>query len=541
MLSWPFIVVSLLSVQIQALDTTNHYNIAVPKTTPEDAEAVPANFFGFGLESGLLSHYDNAFSENIVNAIAARMSAPLVIRVGGSSGDKITYNESLTEPYICNVPVCDSTSTYTIGPSYFNVMKRLQNASMTIQAPMNTASMNNSMTFLRLAWNALGQDRVEAIALGNEPNYYPNDLPSWTAAEYVNKGLAIEDEFIREFQLEGNDTRIFQIGEIASEVIQGIFPLFTMEDVLNDPTALNGRNKYASDHLYQMDIIGEQPGANYYTTDVLQWQVMAHNRTSQVLEGYARDAAWMRSKNLSFPLVISEIGSAIGNSPPDFAGGFGAGLWAVDIHLKAMSIGIKQITNTQEPTATHGFWVPDNSGPQTTGPAVQGQFPAAAFITDFVGKDGSLGKIHQLLGDPLLTAYAMYDLKTEHASRIAVVNLKEWHYDANATDNIRGNTTVTLNVGSETRSVLVQRMRSDYGAYALGFDNGGPEQNTSWAGEQWSYRVDGGKGHFLHGPQSETLQVTNGTVKVVIPDTEAVMVSLQRHVAPVSVSACPRV
>lgn len=266
---------------------------------------------------------------------------------------------------------------------------------------------------------------------------------------------------------------------------------------------------------------------------------MAHNRTSQVLEGYARDAAWMRSKNLSFPLVISEIGSAIGNSPPDFAGGFGAGIWAVDIHLKAMSIGIKQITNTQEPTATHGFWVPDNSGPQTTGPAVQGQFPAAAFITDFVGKEGSLGRIHQLLGDTLLSAYAMYDLKSEHASRIAVLNLKEWHYDANATDNVRGNTTVTLNVGSEAQSVVVQRMRSDYGAYALGFDNGGPEQNTSWAGEQWSYRVDEGKGHFLNGPQSETLQVTNGTVEVVVPDTEVVMVSLQRHVAPVSASSCP--
>lgn len=42
------------------------------------------------------------------------------------------------------------------------------------------------------------------------------------------------------------------------------------EDILSAPAALNGRNKYASDHLYQMDIIGTQPGADYYTTDVLQ-------------------------------------------------------------------------------------------------------------------------------------------------------------------------------------------------------------------------------------------------------------------------------
>lgn len=223
------------------------------------------------------------------------------------------------------------------------------------------------------------------------------------------------------------------------------------------------------------------------------------------------------------------MGSAIGNSPPHFAGGFGAAVSAVDINLKAMTVGLKQITNTQEPTATHSRWVPDNSGPQTKGPAVQGVFPAAAFIADFVGKGDSLGKIHQVLGENHLSAYAMYDLVTNTPSRIALLNLKEWHSNSTGDnqDNPRGTVSVSLNVGNANQSVVVQRLRPDFGSYALGFDNGGPEQNTSWAGEQWSYQVNEGRGHFEHGPEKEILPVKGGKVEVVIPDTEVVMVSLK--------------
>ncbi|CAI7665019.1 unnamed protein product [Penicillium pancosmium] len=47
---------------------------------------------------------------------------------------------------------------------------------------------------------------------------------------------------------------------------------------------------------------------------------------------------------------------SIVNSPSAFGGGFGVALWAVDVHLAA------RMCNTQEPAATHSFWVPDNSG-----------------------------------------------------------------------------------------------------------------------------------------------------------------------------------
>lgn len=230
-----FLTASLLLVQTHAQTCSarsqtskppDHY-IKVPQTAPEDAEAVPSNFFGFGFESGLFKHYDNEFSENVVNAIGSRMSEPIVLRVGGSSGDHITIVENQTEASLCDHekwPVCDSNSYFTLGPSWFDTLKRFPKAKMTIQAPMNDSSLENSMEYLRRAWAVLGPERVEAIALGNEPDYY--DFESWTAATYVNRSIEIENKVIEEFKL--NDTRIFQIGEIASEVIQGIFDLFTM-------------------------------------------------------------------------------------------------------------------------------------------------------------------------------------------------------------------------------------------------------------------------------------------------------------------------
>ncbi|KAJ5999614.1 hypothetical protein N7481_000023 [Penicillium waksmanii] len=174
----------------------------------------------------------------------------------------------------------------------------------------------------------------------------------------------------------------------------------------------------------------------------------------------------------SLPLVISEIGSATGNSPSAFGGGFGAALWAVDVHLAAMTRGIKRMCNTQEPAATHSFWVPDNSGSNTQGPAVQGIFPTAAFITDFVGKGDSLGKAVELpvSGDTKFSAYALYNLKSDRPQRIALVNLHEWHRKSNLK---RGTTQVTLNVGDRVQSTMARYMSSESGSFAQGSDVGG--------------------------------------------------------------------
>lgn len=250
------------------------------------------------------------------------------------------------------------------------------------------------------------------------------------------------------------------------------------------------------------------------------------------LKPYENVVDWLREKKKPYPLVLSEVGSAIGGSPLTFGGSFGAAMWAVNFHLAAMAHGVQRVCNTMGPGATHAFWEPDNSGRQAKGPAVNGIFPAAAYIADFVGKDDDLGRVTELSsGVESLTAYAMYGLKSDKPTRVALINLHEWHEDDTpALSPKRGAVTVTLDVGEETKSVTIQRMQSEKGSTALGFDQsneqGRPWENVTWAGEQWSHKVDMGKGHFVSGPQEEKAKVSQGKVRVVVPDTEAVIVFL---------------
>lgn len=250
---------------------------------------------------------------------------------------------------------------------------------------------------------------------------------------------------------------------------------------------------------------------------------MNHTAIVSHLKPYVNDV----SNDGSLPLVISETGSAL-NSPLAWGGGFGAGLWAVDIHLAAMARGIKRICNTQEPAATHSFWVPDDSGPHTQGPAVQGIFPAAAFITGFVGKDSSLGKVVELpaSGDAKFSAYALYGLQSNKPQRIALVNLQEWHKKSSSK---RGTTQVALDVGDGVKSAVGRYMSSESGSLARGYDVGGQDEVVTFAGEEWSYKLNQGKGHFISNNQEQVkkLSVKGGKVTVPVQDTEAVLVNLQ--------------
>ncbi|KAJ5128974.1 uncharacterized protein N7443_006089 [Penicillium atrosanguineum] len=498
--------------------------IVVPKSTPSNALFVPADFFGFGFESGFLPYYNNDFSRNVVTSIQARMSQPLVIRVGGTSGDNITVHQDQKEASHCTSDRCNSLSHFDIGLSYFDTFTQFPNASWTVQAPMGVHfNITNTMTYLRHAWNAIGKDRVSAIALGNEPNWYPMQDKSYDYAAYTKDAIEIEDRVIKDFALEGDDRRIFQVGEIASEAVSSDFNLL---GILQGRLGRNGRTKYAAEHFYQHAKTGV--AKSYFTVDVLQDFLMSHADILGHLLPYAKVVDWIKEKKRPYSLVLSEVGSAIGGSPISFGGGFGAAIWAVDFHLASMSRGVKRICNTMGPDSTHSFWLPSETGRQPTGPAVQGIFPSAAFIADFVGRSDTLGKVSNLTSNfQYLSAYAMYNLNSDKPTRVALINLREWHEsDTPALSPTRGFYNVTLRFGDGLKTVTVKRMHSESGSLARGFDQGGHRENVTWAGEQWSYKVDKGKGHFVSGLQEEKLNVNQGSAHIIVHDTEAVMVFL---------------
>lgn len=206
----------------------NKHTLSIQQTAPSNAPAVPADFFSFSWETAYFPSFDNDFSENIVNSIYARMSKPIIIRIGGTSGDLIKVDLDQEETRHCvttpesHCPY-SSQDTWIVGKSYFNGFRRFQNATMTFQAPMTPVEPDskeedwipNSMEYVRQAYNALGKNRVNAIALGNEPDYY-----AYGVEQYVKRALTIENRTIEMLGLEGVDRRIFELGDIGWTAIK---------------------------------------------------------------------------------------------------------------------------------------------------------------------------------------------------------------------------------------------------------------------------------------------------------------------------------
>lgn len=100
--------------------------VSVLSSAPSNAVAVPGNFIGFGFETAFLNNYCvGDFSQNIVNSVAKRLGEPLIIRVGGTSGDRFAYDSNQLEVAVCTGGDCPigSSASYTFGPSYFDGFK----------------------------------------------------------------------------------------------------------------------------------------------------------------------------------------------------------------------------------------------------------------------------------------------------------------------------------------------------------------------------------------------------------------------------------
>ncbi|KAI0376016.1 hypothetical protein F5Y04DRAFT_233229 [Hypomontagnella monticulosa] len=497
--------------------------LPVPETVPSDAVQAPPNFVSFGFETPYLDNFANEFSENLVSSLAKRMSAKPIIRIGGTSGDRVLFNADLKENKKCVEGACPFShqTTWELGPGYFEAFKKFPNAKMTFQAPLrggeagkDDINIERTLNYVRNAYNALGKERVESIALGNEPSVYYK-----TADEYIKNAIKVEDAIISNLTLKGEDAKIFQALDTLSPAAQSHKP-YAVQEVFAGPDGINknGRIKVAAEHYYQ------EPGAGKEDWDAnkQQGRVMNHTAIARRLDKYMQS---MNSvQNVQY--ILSETGGPMGVSVKD-AAGFGAALWSVDFQLTALTRGIKRVVDSGRPIAEHTSWVPDDSTKDHNGgPQVRAAFSADMFVADFIGKNpGRVVELKVEQTNHLLSAYAMYSSDNKKVTRLALTNLRLW--DGSASGGNRGKQTFIVPVGNGVKEAKVRRLRADKGVGATGFDVGGGGSNVTWAGEQWSFSLDNGKGHFPTGKaQVETVQVKEGRVSIDVPDSEAVVVDL---------------
>ncbi|KAF5011589.1 hypothetical protein FDECE_2310 [Fusarium decemcellulare] len=485
--------------------------LSIPATKPDAAVTVPPNFVGFAIESAFVNNNDNDFVGNLIDSIAARMSRPPVIRVGGTGGDKFKFDPEQKKDKVCEQGPCNSSNAnFTLGPSFFKSYQRFKSAEVTIQAPLdNPINITNTVSFVWHAWNNLDQGkRVAAIAIGNEVEFIYD-----TAGSYTKAALELQANIIKNLNLSGDAAKIFETGNTASGSVRNNRH-YQVEDILKAGIDGNDLISTTAEHWYQ---ILPQDGDSF--TDATM---------QAITERFKRHAPGLReSHKRGIPFAINECAAVLGGGPISFSGGFGYALWSVDFNLAAMARGVTRVNNmVGQPSAKRVFWNPDSTGGEKSpGPQVRAPFPAAMFVADFIS-NGSSSAVAEIETDSDLTsAYAMYDAKAGKLRRVALVNLRL--YNGTRTE-LRKAETFTLPLPDAVEKIRVRRLHADKGVAAMGFDFGGPKDNVSWAGEQWSHSIDTGNGHFLNGKVDETLaQVDNGRVSVDVPDSEAVMLLIE--------------
>jgi hypothetical protein len=247
---------------------------------------------------------------------------------------------------------------------------------------------------------------------------------------------------------------------------------------------------------------------------------MNHTDIVTKLKRHLESINFVENNHSSVRYIFSETGSAL-NAPLKWSSGFGATLWSVDFQLAAMTHGVKRVVDSGCPAAKHSSWVPDDSVADGDGPQVRAPFTANAFVADFVGSESRSAILEVNMKQDLLSGYVIYNNETGKQERLALLNLRAWD---NATDAERGHQAFSVPVGN-AGSVKISRLHADRGIFATGFDIGGTKNNVTWAGEQWSYLVDKGKGHFpARQLEEETITAENGRAVVKVAQSEAIIV-----------------
>ena len=290
---------------------------------------------------------------------------------------------------------------------------------------------------------------------------------------------------------------------------------------MESPDAFNAglnrnRTLTAAAHCYQ-----DESKHILHSLDDLQTDLMNHTAIASKLANYRVTLKYLNSNDTekpSIPLVLSEVNSA--NDPTGkLSDSFGAALWAVDFHLYAMSMGVQRVSIEQRPGVERALWdpLPHN----TTLPVVKSPYYAEMFVAGFIGNDSKDLAVQNMdLSTDLASAYAMY--QEDLLQRIALVNLKQWSASSGTT---RCNQTFDLDVPANVSMAFVQSLRAGGGAEVHGFDVGGSAENITWAGEQWSYTIDNGKGHRIQ-DVAVNIPVQGGKVSITVADSEAAIVTL---------------
>ncbi|RMZ46452.1 hypothetical protein CA14_008247 [Aspergillus flavus] len=504
------------AVSYGAQATNSSISICPPATKPANAsDAIPATFPGYAFEESSFVYYagnktnPNRISQNLIRAVSQKTKTRPVIRVGGTSLDRATYDPNLSDPIYNPDPNSGIPTHLKIGPSFFDLFANFPEARYVIDIPMYHDNLSNSILFAEAANKRIGASYIYAWEIGNEPDNYGNTGADWNEKQFsekwgnwskaISKALnaSLDSQTYQAVALSsqtgvtgtpGGDADSWKIGEI--------FKQGGMEQY-------NERMKTVSMHYYQIK-------AN--ETSDLQADLMNHD---EVIKGTAFIKTALQNLTtigVDVPIVLGEVGNTLGNgsSGVNLEGVLGSALWQVDLSLYTMFLGVHGISMQSGTKFPFALWHPQYNN---TAGAVLPAFYAQIFAAEFIGSHGNVTVANIDLGQPHLSAYAAYE--GANLARLAIINLELWD-GRHESQEKRHSKQMLLHVPAGTDSVTVKRLTSPAGGMARS------SNQITWGGMQWTYENEGRGENVSTG--AERLSVKDGTVHIAVNASEAAMV-----------------
>ncbi|KAJ5676453.1 uncharacterized protein N7477_002086 [Penicillium maclennaniae] len=497
------------------LEPSQHRSRILP-TVPNDLQAFSIEFAYFPDYAGNKS-YPNEFSKNLLANFKTITGVPPTVRVGGTSQDHSYYHPDQEEniQLIYANPNDDQPDTIYYGPTFFESYHTLGNVKFFHGLNLN---QNHSIQILQEAaveaCTSIGP-QLELFELGNEWNFAPGE---YRAANYSML------DYVHEW-----NQKSAAVKAAAQKACPGPFPGFLA------PSFVLGNiieSQWSAEEVFNLgydpqsltrELSFHNPPHNPPVDWDLQRMVSEYNMSKQKLTATGRlmnhtniqeslASQIQRAKNLAYlghPYVLGELNSIANQGITGETNTFGDALWLVDFSFWAGAHNIKRLHFHQGLDYRYASWQPilGKGQPPTTRPPYYGQIMVASAL----GHSHNARVVNIPLDEETESAYAIYD--GDRLSKLAVMNMQAFNQ---TTTGIRPSNEYQFKVPGHYRQAKVERL------IAPGSD---ATEEVTFAGISYDHDLAMGKPVVVD-PKEKFVVIKDGVLRVVVPDSSAVVVSL---------------
>ncbi|TLS27910.1 hypothetical protein PpBr36_01486 [Pyricularia pennisetigena] len=404
------------------------------------------------------------------------------IRVGGTTQDRATFdpNSQAYVTYSVANPA-DAPKNLTFGPALVDLAAKY-GGSVVMGLNRGRNDLQNTIAAAKTVAERMGGDRgnLQAIELGNEPEYYPRDPQPIAQGGWDEKiDAQSQDQWAGAVGSAIGRKDIIQAGNSNDAPPKwGAATLFAT----GNKTAQQYMQRYAH-HNY--------PGGSVA-------DLMNHTRTVRNIRGFEADVAAAHAIEKQY--VFGETNSVSGGGAAGVSPTFGAALWTMDYSLRALS---SNISNVYFHQGTVGNCQYCQFGRYTMGAPYYGATAATAFLST----GDSIAALDD--GESAFAAYASFD-KNGKPLRVLLYNSNYY------TTGDRPSEDFTL-TGLADGTIRAKRLTA-----ASAMIRADQSSQLSFGGQTWANVTCVAQGEETF----ESANVSGGQVTLKVGATEALVVYL---------------